>query len=213
MNKNASFCCKNYNIFNLLAPDYCYFCGSIGHSVCEPCFDRLLGCCKNYNTWTTSFVASSKDASPELFELIKHFKYYSVRSLAIPLARLLSFSLPDSKNIVLIPAPTAPKHIRIRSLDHTAKLARHIARTKNWQYQKLLLRTNSSRQVGSDSKTRLSQAKNAYKVNPRIPIDPTKTYLIIDDITTTGATLDACKKLLLSAGAKKVSTAVLLSGS
>jgi ComF family protein len=210
MNKNARFCCKNYNIFNLLAPDYCHFCGKIGHSVCRPCQGRLKKCCKNYNTWANSFVISSKDSSPELFELIKHFKYHSVSSLISPLSELIASALPDASNVVIVPAPTAPKHIRIRGLGHTEKIAYRIAKTKGWEYQKLLIRKTNSHQVGTDSKTREAQARSAYAINPRVPIDNSKTYLIFDDITTTGATLNACKEKLSSAGVRKISTAILL---
>jgi len=185
-------------------------CGKIGDSVCEPCQKRLEKCCKNYNTWQKELVGACRDDASELSELVKQYKYYSVFSLARPLSEIFANYLPDAENIILVPAPTAPKHIRQRGLDHTTKLARHIAKIKGWEYQNLISRTSNSRQVGKDSKTRQKQARNSYEINPKIAIDPNKTYLIIDDITTTGATLKACKTILKNSGAKNIHTAVLI---
>lgn len=210
MNKKSMFCCKNYNIFNLLAPDYCYLCGRIGDSVCPECLKRLQKCCKNYNTWQNDFIGTDKSSAPELAELIKQFKYNSVFSLAQPLAEVLASFLPDQLDVVVVPAPTAPRHVRLRGLDHTKKLARRLAHLKGWRHQRLLIRTSNSVQVGSDAKTRTRQANQAYRISPRAKIDASKIYLVIDDVTTTGASIAACRTALKKAGAQTVSTAVLI---
>jgi predicted amidophosphoribosyltransferase len=70
-----------------------------------------------------------------------------------------------------------------------------------------LERTNNSRQVGSTKKQRLAQARGTYRAKNDSDIKH-KTILLIDDVATTGATLEAATKVLKQAGAKKVYSAV-----
>ncbi|MDR0887087.1 MAG: hypothetical protein LBM97_00080 [Candidatus Nomurabacteria bacterium] len=214
MLKKASFCCKNYNVFNLIAPDYCHLCGQIGDALCKTCAKHLSKCCKNYNTFTTTLPKtislSDKTKNPELFALLKVYKYHGTTSLTLPLAQIVAEVLPNAQNIIIIPSPTAPKHIRQRGLAHTELLVKTITKIKGWHCQNLILRTTNTQQVGADSQTRQSQSEKAYKLNPKLKISPTAHYLIFDDISTTGSTLRACKKLLKSGGAKNISTVTIL---
>ncbi len=65
-------------------------------------------------------------------------------------------------------------------------------------------------QVGKDDKTREEQAARAYKASSACRIDPEKLYILIDDVWTTGSSMEAAIKVMQKAGAVKLASAVLL---
>lgn len=144
--------------------------------------------------------------------LVHDFKYNSTRALAPELAALLDQILPEIVGpVTLVPLPTIPRHIRERGLDHTLLLAKNLKRLRgrNYRVKRLLIREQNSVQVGSDAKTRVAQAASAYTVPKNAKVDEKTTYLLLDDVWTTGASLKAALKKLREAGAKKIIIAVL----
>jgi predicted amidophosphoribosyltransferase len=123
---------------------------------------------------------------------------------------MLASRLPSlPKDSIIIPLPTISSHIRKRGLDHTYLLAKQMSKLCHCRTEQLLLRNSNSVQVGADRKTRLTQAKTAYIINPKSSINPASTYLLLDDIWTTGASMKAAIELLKTAGAQKIAVAVL----
>ena len=215
--KNTTF----PNLLDLLAPHSCRSCGYTGSVFCDRCKKYIIlehenycpncksenptGNCKNCPLLPPTFVVAKRDTT--IGQLIHDLKYNSVRALAKPLAELLNETLPviDGK-VKIVPLPTINKHIRSRGLDHTYLIAKHLAklRGKNYSVERLLLRSSNSVQVGSDKETRKAQARTAYALNEKLIINKTATYLLFDDVWTTGASMTASLKLLRSAGAKKI---------
>jgi len=146
-----------------------------------------------------------------LDQLIQYYKYHSIRALARPLAELLDQVLPKNlpKNSVIVPLPTATHHIRSRGFDHTYLLAKQLGKIRKFKVEKILVRNKNTVQVGADKKARLTQAKEAYSLNPKIKIKEDATYILLDDVWTTGASITAAKKILQNAGAKNIKIALL----
>ena len=193
--------------FDLLFPHSCRGCGLIGEVLCECCKNNIV---KNRQGLKklNMYVVSRRDGL--LDELIQDYKYHSIRALARPLAEMLDQVIPDlPKNSIIVPLPTATNHIRSRGFDHTYKIAKNLSKIRNYKLAKILLRNKNTVQVGADRKTRLTQAKNAYILNPKIKINKNATYILLDDIWTTGASITAAKNLLQNAGAKNIKIAVL----
>ena len=88
-------------------------------------------------------------------------------------------------------------------------LSRRLARLRRLKARPLLLRAKNTVQVGANAATRIKHASSAYQLNPKYPITPNVTYLLIDDVWTTGATIKAATKLLQSSGAKNIIVALL----
>ena len=214
------------NLLDLLAPHSCRGCGCIGQPLCDCCKNYIIkshqnlcpvchtpnlnGQCPNCPHLPPIFIAGTRDNL--LGDLIQDFKYHSVRALAYPLAEILDHTLPTTnQQTFIIPLPTINKHIRERGLDHTYLIAKHFAKLRgpNYHVTRLLVRTKNSVQVGSSRKTRLTQASSAYNLAPHTQIDPTATYILFDDIWTTGASLQAAYSLLQKAGAQNIIIAVL----
>lgn len=220
--KNTTF----PGLLDLLAPHSCRGCGRIGSILCDRCKNNIINahsniCPKCKTTKTNAKCSNCPNLPPTyiigersgtLSELVHNLKYQSVRAAAKPLAELLDVIIPEFKGkIVIVPLPTIAKHIRTRGLDHTYLVAKSFAnlRGKNYQVKPLLLRNQNTVQVGTDQKTRQRQASSAYKINPKIKVDKNTTYLLLDDVWTTGASLRAGEKKLREAGAKTIKLVIL----
>ena len=175
-----------------------------------------------------------------LAKLIKDFKYKSVRAAGEVLAELLDLRIPENfvdlrggeigvksddnmmngcgitdglgrrVEVVVVPLPTIGRHVRERGLDHTAILAKKLARKRGWKYERILGRATDMVQVGTKAAERKVQAEKAYMVVGGVEAE--KIYLLVDDVWTTGATMLAAEKVLRDAGAKKIAGVVLATG-
>lgn len=231
--KNTTF----VSPLDLLFPHSCRGCGRIGEVFCERCKNYIIeshkdfcpNCKKEISTKSSkksksNFAASRCKNCPDLppiyavadrngilGSLIHDYKYHSVRALAKPLAELVDSTLPKDlpENSVLVPLPTATHHIRARGFDHTLSIAKKLSKIRGYKIEKVLERNKNTVQVGSDRGKRLSQADSAYALNPKIKIDKEKTYILLDDVWTTGASVTSATNKLKRAGAKNIIVAIL----
>ncbi len=212
-----NFIVKNTTILNpldLLAPHSCRGCGRLGDVLCDRCKNHIISHhvptqpAQKPKNFPPIFAIGKREGLLDL--LIHDFKYNSVRAIGPKLAELMSICLPElPMDAVIIPLPTATSHIRARGLDHTLMLAKQLARLRHLKVKRLLLREKNTIQVGSNRQTRLAQANSAYSVNSKIEINPNTTYVLLDDVWTTGASMQAAVKKLRQAGAHKIIIALL----
>lgn len=209
---------------DLIAPHSCRGCGRIGEVLCDRCKKHIISMhadiCPNCKQPTTHNICSNcKDLPPVyiagertgLFgNLIHDYKYHSIRALAYPLAEIMHNFLPTlPPDTIIIPLPTISKHIRSRGLDHTYLIAKHLAKLHHCELKHLLLRAQNTVQVGTNRSDRIRQANHAYTINPKTTIDKNTTYLLLDDVWTTGASMLSATNLLRANGAAKVHLAIL----
>ncbi len=203
-----SFIVKNTTIISplyLIAPHSCRGCGATGEALCDRCKKYLEN--QKYSLppkcetadLPPFYTIGARDGL--LKHLIHDYKYNSVRSLGKTFAELLNHALPEVPNAIIVPLPTIPRHIRERGFDHTKLIAKHLARIRHYKIETMLKRSRNIVQVGADRHTRLEQAKNAYYIDPKAKIEPTTTYILFDDVWTTGASMKAAIKELRDAGA------------
>jgi ComF family protein len=204
----------------IIAPHRCYGCGDEGAILCD--------CCKNdiFETpFTTCVVCREPTAQDNLCSrhtlpytrlwcvakregvleaVIDGYKFRRVRAAADVLAELLDTSLPDlGPNVVVVPVPTAPRNVRIRGYDHMVLVARALAKRRGWRVSPLLKRqTNATQHFAKTAVVRRKQAKHFFVVHGTIA--PDVPYLVIDDIFTTGSTIEAAADCLKRAGAAEV---------
>ena len=119
--------------------------------------------------------------------------------------RKVETEIKEIRQIVLVPLPTIRKHIRERGFDHTLRLCFELEnflqkRLDDFgisvKYQSLLVRKNKTVQVGKEKKERVKQAEKAYGIREGVEIENKTLYILVDDVTTTGASLAAAKKIL-----------------
>lgn len=109
---------------------------------------------------------------------------------------------------VIVPLPTIEKHKRERGFDHTALLARRLARACGGRCERLLQRQNNTVQVGASAEVRKRQAESAYGAVPK-KIDVGLKYVLLDDVWTTGSSMTAACNVIQKAGVKDISAVLI----
>lgn len=144
--------------------------------------------------------------SDELERLIAAYKFSRAKAAHRPLAQLLAMATPTLPPDTIVTAvPTVSAHIRQRGYDHAELIAREFARLGGYEYKRTLKRLTTTRQRGANRREREAQAKVAF-----CPVAPlTGTYLLVDDVLTTGATLKYAASALRAGGAKDVWVSVI----
>lgn len=162
-------------------------------------------------------------AAPPLFErsrsvalyegpartLVLALKFGRRRELAQPMGRWMhgagrEFLQPDS---LIVPVPLHWLRCLSRRFNQAADLARVVAGECGGDYDPDLLkrRQKTRRQVGLSARDRHRNVRSAFGINPkRAGILEGRHVVLIDDVITTGSTVTACTKTLLSAGAASV---------
>lgn len=182
-------------------------------------FGRTCIACSEYSSLDGVFVASHYKI-PVLAQAIHSYKYRFVSDLAEPLGLFLAdalrrtdLPLPD----FIIPVPLHPRRLRFRGFNQSELLARvlaqHIAPGIDISVLgHTLMRTRYTRpQMKAHSrKERLGNLKGAFALDKKTrKILQRTTLWLVDDVATTGTTLEECAKILKKAGARHVFGIVL----
>lgn len=143
---------------------------------------------------------------------IHALKYDGITRLAEPLGILLA-QLYLSYHVgadILIPVPLHPERYKQRGYNHAELLARVCSEQIGVPIApQLLVRTRATlAQVGLTAQERQQNMLNAFRV-PTTQAIYQRKVIIVDDVCTTGATLEACATSLLRAGAASVFGLVL----
>lgn len=209
------------------APYLCVGCGEEGKTLlCDSCLQdvipvppRCYRCkkvsrgsftctdCKKHSPLSQVLVFAVYEGSCK--ELVHSYKYERAQGACLQLSAMLASLLSDiDDEYILTEAPTATSRVRQRGYDHARLLAKKLAHSARKPYASLLARTGQPHQVGADRKQRLAQVKNTFRVVRPSRIAG-KHILLVDDIVTTGATLEEAARTLKRAGAARVSAIVV----
>lgn len=131
------------------------------------------------------------------------------RSLSRLFARSLHTALSEHfPGAVLVPVPPRPGKVRTRGWDQVDDVARILERQYGWAVLRALARVGRAR-----AQKTLGLAERASNLSGSIvvtrPLVSSVPYVLVDDIITTGATLDSCARALLSKGAVSVNAVTL----
>lgn len=202
----------------------CYFClANTNNAWCKSCeqdfievVSRCQICaCQTYNTTICGNCTKKPPvfASTEILfdykyparELIKSFKFNNQPELARAFASKLAkkFVGRNLINTSLIPVPLHKTRQRERGYNQSLEFAKHLAKELNLRIDaSLCFRIkNTDPQSGLPKKTRKNNVKNAFTLsNKLLP----EHLIIVDDVITTGATVNEIAKLFINAGCKRV---------
>ncbi len=143
---------------------------------------------------------------PPLQDAIRLLKYNARPSLAEPLARLMLAALPPSLSIDLImPVPLHPRRLREREFNQALLLADRLRAALHAPvvYTNLVRVLPAAAQTSLSRKERLRNLRGAFAV--RTPAEVAgKRIVLVDDVFTTGATVNECAKTLRKSGSGDV---------
>jgi ComF family protein len=213
-------------IVDFFFPRSCVGCGKGGDFICARCRNSLpylpdsvcIRCGKPISGYDVCPSCRSSQASingiRSLFRFdgvirkaIHAFKYSHVKALADPFAELLySYLLAHPlEGNVLVPVPLHPDRLRARGYNQSALLARRLGIYSNLPViENCLIRVkNSIPQVQTTkSEERVQNVAGAFICRDRRLQG--KYVILIDDVCTTGSTLDACAVALKKSGISSI---------
>jgi ComF family protein len=142
--------------------------------------------------------------------LIHIFKYNRVESLAEPLGRLLLRGFPVDEQIdAIVPVPLHWWKRMRRGFNQSQLLARELSRGTGLPVWQALRRHSAGKaQVGLTPGERRENVKGRFRVTSQAQVAG-RSLLVVDDVLTTGATMNACARVLKEAGAARVAVLTL----
>ena len=222
------------NIFSsfidLIFPKTCIGCNSrlndkeqILCSECEQSLDFLTGICEICGTTKENNPCKTCESNKFYFDkacsvfqfnstvqnLIHNMKYNEMTKISEYLGKYTKEYLntfhPFSKIDIITPIPLHKVKKRSRGFNQSEFLTRVISEQMNWTHiPNLILRKKfTETQTKLSKKQREENVSNAFKLNPKFNIE-NKDILIIDDVFTTGATINSACKLLKNHNANKI---------
>jgi ComF family protein len=124
--------------------------------------------------------------------------------LADDMARTARAALPPGGVSAVVPVPLHWLKRRLAGRNHAEELAHHLARALGTPClpQALTRRRWTRPQTRLSGRSRLANVRRAFAASE--PLVRGRTVLLVDDVLTSGATADACARVLKAAGARAV---------
>ena len=219
------------SVINLIYPNRCAVCKVYtdpdrDNPVCEGCWGKVektpppycIRCGKGNPNYYFTMAWAPCHYNGVVRECIHIFKYRGKVSLARPLGQLMvDFAighLNDYTIDMIIPVPLHSSKKREREFNQAELLSKPVARTLN-----LPIVTNNLRRIRStlpqsnlnSKEEKFTNIKGAFKLTHPSELKG-KGVLLIDDLFTSGSTVNECSKTLLEAGAQNIMVLALARG-
>lgn len=221
---------------DLIFPKFCVDCQKEGSFLCSKCEKRVLlvktQICPGCGRISKGGKYCLKDRKPHglagiivaayyeegpIKEAIHNLKYNALLELAPFLGSLMATALKEnidiSKDILITAVPLHFLRKSQRGFNQSELLGTAVAENLKLQKNFNILRKirYTKPQVKFSGKKRRKNLINCYKIFQKNAIFG-RTIILIDDVTTTGTTLNECAKVLRAAGAKRVWGLVVAKG-
>ncbi|MEI6462824.1 MAG: hypothetical protein WCO33_04125 [bacterium] len=160
--------------------------------------------CKDHTSFKGIFIGYVYDKNiKKIEEYGKYSGYYyvfkKVIKLLLPRLKSLKEIIPI-KDTLFVPVPMFFLKENMRGFNQSEKICEYIRDYTGYQYLKLLVKTRPTRkQAGKDMLSRLNSQKGVFKIN-KTNLEKIKknikNIVIVDDVMTTGVTLEKCAKVV-----------------
>lgn len=215
---------------DLLFPPRCVNCGRVGAFLCAECLDQIPRvkppfCIRCGDSVSVGELCARCQTAPLQIDRIRSavyfegalrkamhwLKYRGRTALADPLGGLMAerWAQHPMPADVVVPVPLHAERLRERGYNQAALLAREMARRAGLVVEErtLVRQRSTSPQVKLDAKQRKQNVRDAFCCSGDGLAG--KQVLLIDDVCTTGATLEACALALYAGGARGVQALTL----
>jgi ComF family protein len=205
-----------------------YFCSAcrehiqlVAHPLCKVCGrpfpdaggdDHTCGVCLDrppHFVSARAWACYPREDEHPLRRVVQKFKYGRKVSLGKPLGQLMARGcekfLGEVQADLIVPVPLYPKRLRWRGFNQSVLLARQIARAYQIPLDPFVLvrSKETAAQTRLTEEDRRRNVRGAFALNPGRPVKD-KSILLVDDVYTSGATVNECSRALKRGGAKEV---------
>ena len=196
----------------------CYFCGKTSRKsiMCDSCLNLVktkLKPLRQYKVIGRVEIFSVLVYKDEILKLIRGVKFHNQKELA-PYAAALLYEYWKNihyfdKDFVIIPMPSHEKRVKERKYNHVELIAHEFSKLTGYAVNTELVQKirNTKPQYKLSKPEREENLKNAFSVNKDFYNG--ENLLLLDDICTTGATMQEMIKALNRQGIKKLCGLVL----
>ncbi len=212
-------------ILDAVFPHQCV-CGKWDKLVCDNCFEsipknktqlcpickklsengQICSSCRHKGFLTGVMIFG--DHEGVLKSLIWRYKYNLVKDLSFPLSELLADRFGgfiQKKKFIITYVPMSRQRHNWRGFNQSELLAEKTSKELNVEMENYLFRIGKHKsQVGLRRKERIKNLEGKFVINSKAPKVSGKRILIVDDVYTTGTTLEECAKVLRKNGAREV---------
>jgi len=220
-------------ILDLFFPEICEGCGVGGAYICESCLNSKVqyvmqqAChvcktgvneglvhkmCREKTHLDGVFIAAHY--SKFLEDFIGDIKYEFYHAMLDDLIKVLIkglskqfefLSIINDADTILTFVPLYPSRKRWRGFNQAEKIARGISRHFRVPCQKLLERKKQTHsQMGLPRSKRLKNVQGVFSCKKHLEIEPQHSVIIVDDVMTSGATLEVCAEALRQCGVETI---------
>ncbi|MBU0493967.1 MAG: ComF family protein [Chloroflexi bacterium] len=189
-------------------PPMCELCGNPLPTAARPASPRLCARCQAHRPGFNGLHFVAYFEGP-LRQAVHRLKYQGCWAAARPLGQLMAATCQENavSGDLLIPVPLHARRQRERGYNQAALLAQAVGQLTGMPvYPAALVRQRATQsQVQLNAQERQGNVRGAFSVAPAAPAQLSgRTVVLVDDVCTTGATLDACATVLRQAGATSV---------
>lgn len=215
------------SLIEYIFPPRCVFCNEILNAgtpiyICEKCADKIeyynncinsLNLPRNIETYCDGMVCVGR-YSDSLKNSLKKFKFSNKPSYYRAFGKLLALKVQNTiqfENIdLIISVPLHKNRQKRRGYNQAELVARSVAKQLEVPFKgDVLVKTSESRSQSVLSRNeRFSNLEGLFNVNKAETIF-NKNILLIDDIITTGSTINQCSRVLKQAGANSIIAGVI----
>lgn len=193
---------------DIVFPKNCLGCKKSGKYICSDCLKRVG------RSMESKGIVSIWKYEGVIRQAILALKYKFASQIAdelaeacIPQIKTLN-TIYNPQHTILVPVPLHRQRQNWRGFNQAETIGGKIAQEMGWkQRSDLIIKTEATQpQAELTRNQRLRNLSGKFAVNKALKgkIDPTFTYIIFDDVATTGSTIREISKVLTKAGAKQV---------
>ncbi|HOV92923.1 MAG TPA: phosphoribosyltransferase family protein [Candidatus Kapabacteria bacterium] len=220
---------------DFIAPKYCLVCNNpISENeqtsyICDECYHNMPFAPQSevimdrmFEIWNADDIAISKICSlfsvkdAKYMQLIHSLKYYSLKNIGIELGKLLGNRLLQENMTeyeAIIPVPIHKAKERERGYNQSNYIVNGIYEVLKIppNYKMVQRKIYTQTQTALNAEQRKSNVEHIFEINRNTDKQYiiNKSFLIVDDVFTTGSTLNSLALMLLDKGARKIDCATL----
>lgn len=194
-------------VLDFLFPPHCLKCDRIAPWLCPDCSAEIPYSEPILNADSALLArCATAEFGGHIRDVIHALKYENKRVAAVPLADRMAYALQKAAWHVdiVVPLPLHPKRLSQRGYNQADLLGRELAQKVHIAYcsDGVSRVRDTASQVGLSARERHANVAGAFAVAETVFTG--KRVLLVDDVYTTGATLNACAEALLVGGAASV---------